>query len=67
MTSAGVPPPFVVVLVERWRELAFFAGTDDAAEDDCGSHRYGEPRDDQPEDPVHIPNNDPSRLFVTDG
>lgn len=66
MTSAGVPPPLVLVLIEGWRDLAFVAGADDEAEDDGDSHRYGEPRDNQPENPVHIPNNDLSLLLVTD-
>jgi hypothetical protein len=66
MTSAGMPPLLVVVLAERWRDLAFVTSSDDEAEDDSEGHRYGEPRDDQPENPVHIPNNDPGRLFVTD-
>ncbi|UPK66397.1 hypothetical protein MYP14_04745 [Rhodococcus pyridinivorans] len=65
MTSSGVSPP-LVVLMDRWRDLAFVAGLDDAAEEDSDGHRYGKPRDDQPENPVHIPNNGLGRSFVTD-
>lgn len=52
--------------VKRWRHLALVAGADDTAEDDGDGHRYGEPRDDQPENPVHMADNDPKGSFVTD-
>jgi len=52
--------------VKRWQHLAFVADADNTTEDDGDGHRYGEPRDDQPENPVHMAINDSKGPLVTD-
>jgi len=64
--SAGVPPPFVV-LVEGWRDLVFVAGADDAAEHDGEDRGDDDPGEQGNDNPVHNLDNGPTRLFVTGG